>query len=311
MKKLISIIILTFAIGFAEEIKFSALAYYEYSYYTEKDVEISNEFEFRRAYFGFEKKISNTLSYKFLTDIGRTSSDGRLEVYIKNAKVDWSTKLGKFVIGMQSMNLFNVQEKTWGYRSIEKSAMDKYKFASSADLGLGYYNNYNNLHYNVLVTNGTGYKLPENDSYKKISTQIYYGQGKLTSQDGINSGLVFTYEPYHSEGNNTESKSVAGLFGGYASGPLRIGAEINQFVDSAAESAIKIFSGYGNFAINDKISIFTRFDNLNDKSAISNYLIAGIALSPEKGLKVMPNIRYDLNNTKNITNYNLNFEFKI
>jgi hypothetical protein len=33
---------------------------------------------------------------------------------------------------------------------------------------------------------------------------------------------------------------------------------------------------------------------------------------PEKGLKIMPNIRYLANeNSKNIIKYNLNFEFKI
>jgi len=59
MKKLITIIILTASISFAQEIKFSSLAYYEYSYYSDKDADISNKFEFRRVYFGLEKKISN------------------------------------------------------------------------------------------------------------------------------------------------------------------------------------------------------------------------------------------------------------
>ena len=178
--------------------------------------------------------------------------------------------------------------------------------------GLGYYNNYNSLHYNVLVTNGTGYKLSENDSYKRISTQVYYGESKLTSLDGMNTGMVFTYEPYHSENENVETKIVTGIFGGYASGPIRIGAEVAQLIDSNVETAVKIFSGYGNFAINDKISVYTRFDNLNKDSDIFNYIIAGIAISPEKGLKIMPNIRYtsDDDSNKN-TSYVLNFEFKI
>ena len=308
MKKLLVLISIFISINFAEELKFTALVYYEYSYYTDTDTDISNEFEFRRIYFGLDKKISSTLSYKFLTDVGRSSTDGRLSVYIKNAKIDWNTQLGKFVIGVQSMNLFDIQKNTWGYRSIDKTAMNKNKWASSADLGLGYYNNYNNLHYNVLVTNGTGFKLPENDSYKRISTQIYYGQGKLNLHEGMNSGMVFTYEPYHSENGNVETKTVTGLFGGYAFGSFRVGTEVAQLIDSKVETAIKIFSGYGNFAINDKISVFARFDNLNNNSDISNYIIAGIAISPEIGLKVMPNIRYYSNN---LTNYNLNFEFKI
>jgi hypothetical protein len=312
MKKLLVFTLLLTSICLTEDLKFSALAYYEFSYYTNNDAVISNEFEFSRIYFGFEKNISKTLSYKFLTDIGRKSDDGRLDVYVKNAKVDWNTKIGKFVIGMQSMNIFNIQKNTWGYRSIEKTAMNKNKWASSADLGLGYYNNFDNLYYNVLITNGTGFKSLENDSYKKISTQFYYGQGKLNAHDGMNSGLVFTYEPYHPENGIVETKIITGLFGGYASGSIRIGAEVTQLNDSYFESAIKILSGYGNYSINDKLSLFARFDNLNNNSTMSNYLIVGIAISPEKGLKIMPNIRRaSSTNSKNIVNYNLNFEFKI
>jgi len=312
MKKLITIIILTASTSFAQEIKFSSLAYYEYSYYSNKDADISNEFEFRRVYFGLEKTISNVLSFKFLTDVGRRSQDGRLEVYIKNAKIDWQTRLGKFVIGMQGMNVFDIQKNTWGYRSIDKTAMNKNNWASSADIGLGYYNNYKRLNYNVLITNGTGFKLPENDSYKKLSIQVYYGEGKLNSKNGMNAGIVFTYEPYHSEGGATRSKFVAGLFGGYAVGHFKIGAELGQLIDSDVDLSMNIISGYGNYSISNKFDIFARFDYLNNNSVISNYVIAGVAISPEKGLKIMPNIRYySKDNSKNNINYNLNFEFSI
>jgi hypothetical protein len=312
MKKSLLLIILFLSVLAAEEVRFNTLAYYEYSYYNDHEAEISNNFEFRRIYFGLDKKISNTLSYKFLTDVGRSSADGRLSVYIKNAKVDWNTQYGKFVIGMQSMNLFDIQKNTWGYRSIDKTAMNRNKWASSADLGLGYYNNYNNLQYNILITNGTGFKQPENDSYKRISTQVYYGESNLNSLDGMNTGMVFTYEPYHSEDGDVETKTVTGLFGGYASGALRAGAEVAQLIDSNVETAVKIFSGYSNLAISDIISIYARFDILNNDSDPSNYVIAGLAISPEKGLKIMPNIRYTFDNNSNkSTTYILNFEFKI
>ncbi len=159
MKKLLLLIILFLSVSVAGEIKFSALAYYEYSFTTDNNADISNQFEFQRVYFGLEKKMSNKLSYKFLTDVGRISEDGRLEVYLKNAKIDWTTRLGIFIIGMQGLNVFEIQKNTWGYRSIDKTAMNRNKWASSADLGLGYYNHYNNFHYSVLITNGTGFKL--------------------------------------------------------------------------------------------------------------------------------------------------------
>ena len=194
MKKYILSIIIMLSLGFAQEVKFSALGFYDLTY--SKDSDISNSFEFQRVYFTFDKKMGDALSYKFQTDVGRVADDGKLEVYLKNAKVDWSTNYGKFVFGLQGMNVFNIQEKTWGYRSIEKSAMDKYKFASSADMGLGYYNKIGEINYNILVTNGTGYKKQEDDSYKKLSAQILYGQGKLDSKVRFNAGAIAAYEPY-------------------------------------------------------------------------------------------------------------------
>ena len=50
MNKLLLLIILLLSVSMAEDIKFSALAYYEYSYSTDIDTEISNQFEFHRVY---------------------------------------------------------------------------------------------------------------------------------------------------------------------------------------------------------------------------------------------------------------------
>ncbi len=47
MKKLLLLIILFLSVNVAEEIKFSALAYYEFSFTTDNDVDISNQFEFK------------------------------------------------------------------------------------------------------------------------------------------------------------------------------------------------------------------------------------------------------------------------
>ncbi|MEE8341249.1 MAG: hypothetical protein V3R52_04050 [Candidatus Neomarinimicrobiota bacterium] len=308
MNRLLSILILYSTICSAEDIKFNALAFYEYSYNSSVEGKNSNEFELHRVYFTFEKEMSNTLSYKFQTDVGRNSADGRLEVYLKNAKIDWTTAHGKFVIGLQGMNLFNVQEKTWGYRSVEKSAMDKYKFASSADMGLGFYNSFVNVNYSVLVTNGAGYKSSENDSFKKLSAQILYGPSILNSKQGWNIGGVFSFEPY----TKKEYTLLEGIFCGFSSGQIRAGIEFDQLLDSDSDETIKIISGNGNLKLNDKFNIFGRVDNFTNSDYTANYFIAGISVMPEKGLKIIPNFRYTTNSeSENILKYNLNFEFKI
>ena len=101
------------------------------------------------------------MSFKFQSDIDYKNSPTNL--YLKKAQLDWKSPIGKITLGMQGMNVFNIQEKTWGHRYIAKSAMDEYGFSSSADFGLGYQYKIGKLSLSTLLTNGEGYKSYEND----------------------------------------------------------------------------------------------------------------------------------------------------
>ena len=58
---------------------------------------------------------------------------------MKNAYVDWKCENGdKLSMGLIGTNSYGVQEKTWGYRFVEKSVLDKYKMTNTADFGIGY-----------------------------------------------------------------------------------------------------------------------------------------------------------------------------
>lgn len=159
----------------AAEGKLSGLVFYDLTYSENSDP--SNAFEYRRAYFTYKQDVSDAIKFKFQLDAGRAdgeTGDGDavevsdwLTMYIKNAKVDWNTGFGTITIGMQGMNIYPIQEKNWGYRFIEKSPMDRHKYSSSADLGIGYGNSAGGLDYTILLTNGPGYKHPEDDGYKK------------------------------------------------------------------------------------------------------------------------------------------------
>ena len=83
-----------------------------------------------------------------------------------------------------------------GFRFLEKSPMDKHKFSSSADMGIGYSNIFGSYNCNFMITNGIGYKKSENDKYKKLSAQIIFGPKNLTKKDGVNIGTSLSIEPY-------------------------------------------------------------------------------------------------------------------
>lgn len=316
---IMSILILS-SISIAQEKskeKISGVTFFHFTHNTADNLEVNNQFEFNRVYFTYENQIADNLKYKFQVDVGRSDEDSRLQVYLKNAKVDWKNSFGTISIGLQGMNMFSIQEKNWGYRFIEKMPMDKNKFSSSADLAIGYSNTFSkNIHMSVLISNGAGYKKPEDDKYKKISAQFAYGQTKLSSKDGFNLGGVFSYEPYDFE-ESTEAKTVFGAFAGYAGSGLRAGVEFDTYTMGGADLSKQIISLYANYELSDALQAFARVDvydpNTDADDDGNNYLLGGLVWTPVKGLNIAPNIRYTSYQEENKdedTLFKVDFQFK-
>lgn len=295
---------------FADDGKISSKVYFEYSYQTEKNASDENGFEVLRAYLTYERKMSDAVQLKLTADVGRQKKDSlntNLYSYLKYAFISWSAEYGQLIFGVQSMNLFNVQEKTWGYRFIEKSVMDKNKFSSSADLGIGYANKFSkNFYMSYLLTNGCGYKKAETDVYKRHSVLFVYGPQKLNKKDGFNMGAIVSYEPYKK--TRVNNKTIAGLFSGYSGHNLRFGGELNFRKDSASAEKEYLASVYGAVKLGKQYDIFGRIDHYRKKKD-ENCLIAGFIYTPFKSLNIAPNFRRTWGE-KSINKYNINFQYK-
>ncbi len=294
---------------FAGDGKISSKVYFEYDYQTEEGQPAENGFEIHRAYLTYQNKFSESVNFKITADVTRQKKDStntNLFFYLKNAYVSWKTQYGRFTVGSQSMNLFSVQEKTWGYRFLEKSAMDKNKFSSSADLGIGYANQFTkNLYFSYLITNGGGYKKAETDVYKRHSALFLFGPRKLNKKTGFNMGAVVSYEPYKE--NKVENKTIAGLFSGYANGKLRVGAEVNYRKDSSDNTKEYLTSVYGSYAFTKQYELFCRVDHFNTEKN-ENYLMTGFVYTPFKSLNIAPNYRRTWGKDSK-QNYKLNFQY--
>ena len=147
--------------------------YYQFS---NPDTSVNyNGFQFRRVYFNYDRDISETFSVRFRLEMN-SAEDKQLEPYIKNAYLAWKNLIPNSTIyfGAQGTPIWKITEKTWGYRSIEKTIMDLRKVGSSSDLGVGIKGKFNesgSLGYHVLVANGEG-KKGESDEYKKVYVSI-------------------------------------------------------------------------------------------------------------------------------------------
>ena len=323
MKKILGLLLICSSI--IAEGKISGIGFYNYTYNLAEGTDKSG-FSFDRIYFTYQNTLSDKTSFKFQTDVGRFNFidkdasnnivigvQSNLFTYIKKAQLDWKSSIGKITLGMQGMNIFNVIEKTWGFRFIEKSPMDKHKFSSSADMGVGFSGKMSKLSYSILFTNGSGYKKQETDAYKKISTQLVYGQKKLANEDGFNIGISESYEPY----NQNDTKIVRSLFGGYAGGGLRIGGEFDMHTDSGEDETKQIMAFYASYKVMDNLEGLVYVDIYDPNISIDNdsetYIILGMNYYPSKGLIITPNIRttsFDNgSNSNTILKINCQFSF--
>ena len=292
MKTYITLLFITFSISYAN---ISGVAYFEFE----------DSFSLSRTYFTYKTDISDELSFKLQTDVGRLDTgvdDDRWTVYLKKAHLDWKVNSDmKISMGMIGMNMFNVQEKTWGNRFLKKSAMDEYKFSASADLGFAITQKLGPVTASILMSNGEGYKESDVDDENKISVQFVMGEKKLNKQDGYNLGLVYS---------TIEDVTVTGFFGGWARNGLRIGIENNSEDDDGITNDLT--SIYVNYKVNDSLSAFVRMDDVerNNDGNAEEETMAGLIWTPTKGLDICVNSTSQTINNVTEDTAKLNFQFK-
>ena len=304
MKKMLCVLFMFSAI--MAEGKISGVSYFNYECDLTENATNDAGFSFTRTYLTYKNDISDELSFKFQSDINYKTSP--VNLYLKKAQLDWKSPFGKITLGMQGMNMFNVIEKTWGFRFIEKSPMDLHKFSSSADMGVGYSGKFSDLNFSLLITNGSGYKNQEDDKHKKISAQAVYGEKKLVKKDGFNIGTSFSMESYdidavdasvenewvyglynHDNDTNTdevegwhndtitidavtgssENNMVMSFFGGYAGNGLRIGGEFDMHTDSNGDKTKQIMAFYASYKAMDSLEALLYFDMYDPDTGIS------------------------------------------
>jgi len=254
-------------------------------------------FELERSYLGYEYKLEKRLSVKGVMDIGKSSdvSDYQRIAYIKNAMVSWKTGNLTLNGGIISTTQFYFQEKFWGYRYIMKSFQDKYKFGSSADLGLSAtYKFANWISVDAIIVNGEGYK-------------------KIQKNDGLNYGLGVTLAPVKglhirlygglNESGEKGKKDITNIaaFMGYKHEKFTIGAEYNYMINASykEDTDQSGYSVYATINLSKEAALYARFDDLYSKNDWNiakdeSATILGAQFKLGKYVKVAPNIRMNM-----------------
>ena len=138
MKKIV-LILACFTFAIASDTQIGGVTYFDYT-----SGDGVSAFNFNRQYISFKGDASDDVSYKVVFDVF-ANEDIPLLAFLKIAQVNYKCSFGTTNMGLIAMNTYGVQEKNWGYRFIQKSAMDLNKWSATADLGVGFHQSLGNI----------------------------------------------------------------------------------------------------------------------------------------------------------------------
>ncbi|HEK86590.1 MAG: hypothetical protein ACPLZD_05850 [Candidatus Saccharicenans sp.] len=305
--------------SFAQQ-KLSTTIYLDYTYYLSNQGPITNPqgdpnfknnfFTFRRAYFRYDNKINDRLSFRLTFDGDYVKAvdaagkkDDKFRPFLKHLYFQLTDIIpsSDLKVGLTDTITFKMAEDRWGYRSVAKEIMDNYKDvtgkdidAYSADLGVSLTGKIiRQLRYGVMLTNGAGYSHPEGDKYKKLMSQI-----QLIPVAGIS---IVGYADYEKQTATAKALTYKGDLYLEAIKNLTLGAEyfiyrndLNVLNDQRYNRAgYSIFGRY--VLLPDKLNVFARFDRYDPNNKISqdeiNLTIAGLDWALiHSSLRLQPNI---------------------
>jgi hypothetical protein len=266
----------------------------------EDGIEGQHGFWIRRIYFGYNTDLGNGWSARLRLEMNSPAfSEGTLDPYVKNAHI--KKKLGggaSILVGIIEPPSFDKVEKFWGYRFIEKTPADFFKFASSRDFGVA---------------------LDGKTKGGLVYTVMYGNYGSNKSEDNkgkaIYGRLGWEAKKMYVEGNghyaNDGGKDITylSLFGGFKGGWGRLGVGYNYLDEKPEEGDSKnsgIIFGFGSINIGKKAEIFARYDHFTDlsfkdigdyvpipaKHYEARFLMAGLNFKVHKMVQISPNVKY-------------------
>jgi hypothetical protein len=287
--------------------KFSGLMFGDYYYavaHHDEAVEGNNGFWLRRVYFTYDNALSDKYAMRFRLEMnspGDFKTSSTLIPFVKDAYL--TAKLGKqtLLLGLIGTPLYDTLDEFWGYRPMEKTPIDLFKFGNSREFGIGLkgaLDAKNKLTYTVIFGNGAGLKSETNRG-----KAVY---GRLNFQP--TSSLFFeAYADYTDMGDDSSVnilQAFAGVRGKWGRGGLNFG--VRNFRTAGVTSDMKFVSLFGVFKIGAKLDLIGRYDRQLDPNpsgskidyipmadnAKANVVLAGLGWTLSDNVKVIPNLKY-------------------
>ena len=300
MTRSTAIFLLTCLLLFVQSVKaqptveVSGLAFADYAYLLASPVEGEqgqNSFGYRRLYLTTDFTLSDAFSGRARLE----AKDSEIHPFVKDLYVKWSNPWGKgheLVFGLSGPPVFGISERVWGYRSLEKTLLDRNGIASSRDMGVaarGPVTSGGTLRYGLMVANNSGVNA-ETDKYKRVYAQMaWYPAEPFTITLGGD---------YAGYGDERTAGTTANAFIGYQASTFRVGLEgfFNQ-IQLAEADALDNLTGVSLFAtltLGTAWEAVARVDqvqrDLSDVETNELFVLAGVAYQPHANVRFIPNV---------------------
>lgn len=288
--------------------KFSGQMFGDYYYVVSQHdaaIEKANGFWLRRIYFTFDNTLTEKIAMRFrlaMNSPGDFKTSTTLVPFVKDAYLAF--KLGKhnlFLGLIGTTPLFGSIEDFWGYRAMEKTPIDLFKFDNSRELGVGLkgaLDSKGKLTYTIVVGNGAGLKA-ETDRGKAV-----YGRLNFQPTPALFFELYADYTNTSNGSSVNNLQAFAGVKGKWGRSGLNFG--LHNAKQAGTSSDIKFVSLFGVFKLGQKMEFVGRYDRLLDpnpngskidcipmaNNAKANVLLAGLGWAVSENVKVIPNIKY-------------------
>lgn len=265
-----------------------------------------NGFWFRRIYFTYDYRISDSWSTRFRLEMnspGDFKSSDTLKPYIKDAYLSYKKGMTNFILGISPTPTWEYVESFWGYRAVEKTPLDLYKMGDSRDFGIalkGFTGKDAVFGYYLMAANGEGTK-SELNKEKKFMGAFLFNLTKVFSLE--------LYADYAQGSNHTNYYTYQGFLG-WKSKKVRIGLQYSHQTREQGigkrDLKLDIYSIFGILNLAEKVSLLTRYDRVEDplpwgskvsyvpfnNDAPFSFILFGVDFHPLKNVSFVPNIMY-------------------
>lgn len=276
-------------------------------------------FRLKRGQIKLIKKINKNIFIEFAHDF-QSISKSEIKPYLKTAFISWNPNQRiNYTFGYQFSSIYGPLRMNWRNPSVDGVSGVVNDFHQIIDFGLSFkWNIKNDLILKSGIFNGTGYKLNENDRFKKIELLLFKGKEILTNHSN-NYGVIFSFEPYENTNSNIFFNYRYGLFFGKSKELNRIGIEYHLKSNNETKVQKDLFTIYSTNKLRKKINLINRFEFLrefenhnpffNYSSSNLNYTF-GLLISLSPNVSISPSSKFSINEKDNFFYYKLNFIIK-